>query len=104
MKQKSFLVLIASVYFLSCTKDSGTDSSTINAPYTLKYEVKCSSPINTVFQSSYNSVTIYTNGTGQSEMIYNAITSGTTWSKTITVTDNKKPFPVFFSSGGIGLT
>lgn len=84
-KAISFLAVIAiSITFLSCSKSGGGSSST-SGNFTLKYEIKTSSPIK-------NPVSIsYMNGTAQLETD-NSFTSGTTWSKTITVTTTNRPF------------
>lgn len=96
MKIINLLVICLFISLLSCSKDNTTNNS-IKSPFTVKYELICSSSIQTNFlgQQAFIPEIGYTNGTGQNELS-NSFTSGTTWSKTITVTDSRRPLTLFF--------
>ena len=92
----NLLALVAiSMTVFSCTK--GGSSSSTNGTFTLKYEVITSSPIvtNTTFGTPKFT---YENGTQQPETD-NSFTTGTTWTKTITVTTTTRPYEAILTSG-----
>jgi len=84
----TLVILIA-----SCKKSnsSNTSNSTIGN-FTLKYEVITSSPI------TQSSTFQFENATQQNEWDYN-FTSGTTWTKEVTVTTPNRPFSAILVGG-----
>ena len=102
MKQLSVILLLIIFTFTSCSKNEGTGSTSSN--FTIKYEIVCDKPIiTTLFDQPFLPTIAYTNGTAQVETA-NTFTSGTTWSKTITVTDNRRPFIISFAAVDLALS
>lgn len=82
----------------SCKKD---DTST-SGNFTVKYEIITSSPIASSELSS--GILVYTNGTGQVEAVQNVLQSGTSWSKTVTVTTSTRPLQLSLSPASARLS
>jgi hypothetical protein len=100
MKKIILILLLSFSVFItisSCTPDNPSTPGT-PSPFTLKYEITTSVP---VANSPISNMTYY-NGTGQAE-VDQTFTSGTVWTKEITVTTPNRPF-VGYLSGAIFLT
>lgn len=104
MKNTTLTVLFIALTFLSCSKSETSGSGSTSSPFTLKYEIICDKSITTTYLGQPFLPTIsYINGTGQAEFS-STFTSGTTWTKTITVTDTRRPFLVMLGADGLSLT
>ena len=90
---KSILVILTLVILTaSCKKSSSSNTSnSTNGNFTLKYEVITSSPIVVANAAFGTPVFVYENGTQQIEYDY-SFTSGTVWTKEVTVTTTNRPF------------
>ena len=91
--------------FLQAAKSSSNTSNSDSGNFTLKYEIITSSPVVDNGITTLQKIGYY-NGTGQAEYD-NSFTSGTKWSKTLTVTTQNRPFTalleaVNLSIGGVG--
>jgi len=95
----SLFLLFTVVIFNSCS--SGTTAggqvnpNTVGTPFTLKYEIITSSPV--VLLNNSAPIVAFVNSTGQLEQD-NSFTSGTTWTKEITVTTSNRPFYVVLNT------
>ncbi len=89
-----FSVIALAISGCSSNNTAGgqVNPNTVGTPFTLKYEIISSSSITTPTTIQY------INGTGQLEQD-NSFTSGTTWSKEVTVTTSSRPFYVVLSTG-----
>jgi len=91
MKKALNILFILIVGFTSCKKDTTSSTNSTPTPFTLKYEIKSSVPIVVAGAGTNNfNIIYYKNGTNQNES--SIFTSGTNWTKTITVTTNNRPF------------
>lgn len=87
------IFVFSAIIFFSCTPENQVNTGT-PAPFTLKYEITTSVPIEFIPGTS---VITYYNGTGQQER--ETFTSGTTWTKEVTVTTPNRPFMAFLVGG-----
>ena len=101
MKYLSLVCILIIFTFTSCSKNESTSSTSSN--FTIKYEIVCDkSIVTTLFNQPFLPTIVYTNGTAQVETA-NTFTSGTSWSKTITVTDNRRPFIISLGAENLAL-
>lgn len=91
------LFVITTSLLFGCTPDSPASSGT-SSPFTLKYEITTSVPVTIIggVTSSFS----YTNGTGQSQTDQ-TFTSGSSWTKELTVTTPNRPFMASLSGAVI---
>lgn len=75
------------MFFVSCKKDGGQDSSTISSPFTVKYEFTSTSPLETIYQNSLS----YTNSSGG---LSTSLINSFPWTLEQTVTTTNRPFPI----------
>ena len=104
MKKIILILLLSFSVFItisSCTPDNPSTPGT-PSPFTLKYEITTSVPVAYGPVPSVPNKLTYYNGTGQGEEDQ-TFTSGTVWTKEITVTTPNRPF-VGYLSGAIILT
>lgn len=98
---KSILVITSAVLLsVSCKKSSSNTSNSTSGNFTLKYEIIATSSI-VRLNGAFPSIT-YENGT-QAPETDNSFTSGTTWSKELTVTTPNRPFEAILTTS-IGLS
>jgi len=92
--KKVILFTTLVILITSCKKSNNSinTSTSTNGNFTLKYEVITSSPI------TQNSSFQFENATQQNEWDYN-FTSGTTWTKEVTVTTPNRPFSAILVGG-----
>lgn len=95
MKKLLFLfTIVFSLCLTSCSPDNPANTGT-STPFTLRYEIITSSPI--VVPLTGTGIT-YENGTQQPETD-NSFTSGTTWTREVTVTTPNRPFIAMLITG-----
>lgn len=84
--------------FSACKKDD-TAPLVPKAPLTIKYEVNFTSALK---DTTANALIKYTDGNGILQTAADLLPGSTSWSKTITVNSNTRPFPIAFQSVGTG--
>jgi hypothetical protein len=87
---KYFLLLLTLILFFGCTPSTPSNPST-SGNFTLKYEITTSVPVAYGPAPTVPNKLTYYNGTGQGEEDQ-TFTSGTVWTKEITVTTPNRPF------------
>ena len=88
------LLFVISITIFSCSSNNSTggqvNPNNVGSPFTLKYEIITSSTIVAGPGGNFGTI-FYENGSNQPE-IDNSFTSGTTWTKQVTVTTSNRPF------------
>lgn len=97
--KKLLLIIITAVFITGCEKSKNEVGNT-DKSFTVKYELITSQEVAPP-QNPFPLIQ-YTNGTGQPEVATN-FSSGKTWTKTVTVTDTRRPFIILFNPEGIFL-
>ena len=101
MKQLFLILTIIVFLFTGCEKDSSSVNGTSSSNVTLKFEVVSTSAFSTVFLNGAQFLpplnVTYTNESGQ-QQIEQINTNTSTWSKTIQLTETRRPINILFNA------